>query len=416
MRVLIAGGGVGGLTLALMLEQRGIDCCVLEATETVRELGVGINALPHCVAEWAALGLLEELDGLAIRTRELRYLNHLGQVLWAEKRGMHAGHPVPQLSLHRGRLHGMLWRAAARRLPAGALRTGHRLLGVTQDADGVRVRCATGQGRQAREVTVTGDVLVGADGIHSALRALLHPADGGIRWQGILMWRGAVDWPVFETGDVMFIAGDLKAKLVFYPIGAGSDAGHRLTNWAIYARVATGEAPPPRREDWSRRGRLRDILPLARRLALPFLDVEALVRASPMRLEYPMCDRDPLPWWTEGRVTLLGDAAHPMYPVGSNGASQAVLDARCLADALAAPTGRASPEAALRAYAAERLPKTAAISASNRRGGPEAVIDLFAARAPRGFARAADVASPAEVEGIVRGYAQLAGFTAPAGL
>lgn len=405
MRVLIAGGGVGGLTLALMLEQRGIACCVLEAAETVKELGVGINALPHCVAEWAALGLLEELDGLAIRTRELRYLNHLGQVLWAEPRGLHAGQAVPQFSLHRGRLHGMLWRAAERRLPAGSLRAGHRLVGVTQDAAGVRVRCATARG----EVAVTGDVLVGADGIHSALRALLHPAEGGIRWQGILMWRGAVEWPVFETGDVMVIAGDLKAKLVFYPIGAGQDAGHRLTNWAIYAKVASGAEPPPRREDWSRRGRLRDVLPLARRLKLPFVDAEALVRASPMRLEYPMCDRDPLPWWTQGRITLLGDAAHPMYPVGSNGASQAVLDARCLADALAAH-GVAD---ALRVYAAERLPKTAAICASNRQGGPEAVIDVFAQRAPQGFARAEDVASPAEVEGIVRGYARLAGFAAP---
>ena len=406
MRVVIAGGGVGGLTLALMLEQRGIGACVLEAAETVKELGVGINALPHCVAEWAALGLLEELDGLAIRTRELRYLNHLGQVLWQEQRGLYAGHAVPQLSVHRGRLHGMLWRAAERRLPSGSLRTGHRLVGVEQDREGVRVRCATPRG----EVVVAGDVLVGADGIHSALRALLHPEDGGIRWQGILMWRGAVEWPVFETGDVMFIAGDLKAKLVFYPIGLGATPATRLTNWAIYAQVGT-EDVPPRREDWSRRGRLRDVLPLARRLKLPFLDAEALVRASPMRLEYPMCDRDPLPWWTQGRITLLGDAAHPMYPVGSNGASQAVLDARCLADALVAH----GPEEALRVYQAERLPKTAAICASNRTGGPEAVIDVFAQRAPQGFARAEDVAPPAEVEGIVRGYARLAGFAAPIG-
>lgn len=406
MRVLIAGGGVGGLTLALMLERRGIDCTVLEAAPEVRELGVGINNLPHCVAEWAELGLLDALDAIAIRTRELRYLNHLGQTLWAEPRGLRAGHALPQFSVHRGRLHGMLWRAAEQRLPPGALRTGHRLLGVAQGPGGVTARFATARG----ETEVTGDVLVGADGIHSTLRALLHPEDGGIRWQGILMWRGALDWPAFETGDVMFIAGDVKAKLVCYPIGPGSTPGHRLTNWAVYAKVATGEAPPPRREDWSRRGRLRDVLPLARRLKLPFLDAEALVRASPMRLEYPMCDRDPLPWWSQGRVTLLGDAAHPMYPVGSNGASQAVLDARCLADALAAH----APAEALRAYEAERLPKTAAICASNRQGGPERVIDVFGQRAPKGFARAEDVIPPEEVAGIVRGYAQLAGFAAPA--
>jgi len=401
MRVLIAGGGVGGLTLALMLHRRGIACTVLEAAPAVRELGVGINSLPHCVAEWAALDLLGPLDAIGIRTRELRYLNQFGQLMWAEPRGLLAGHPQPQLSLHRGRLHGVLWQAAAQRLPPGSLRLNQRLAGVTQQASGVTAHLADG-------TTQHGDVLVGADGIHSGLRALLHPDDGGIRWQGILMWRGAVDWPVFETGDVMFIAGDLKAKLVFYPVGPGSTPAHRLTNWAIYARVGTSATPPPR-EDWSRRGRLRDVLPLARRMKLPFLDAEALVRASPQRLEYPMCDRDPLPWWTQGRVTLLGDAAHPMYPVGSNGASQAVLDARCLADALAA----APPEAALRAYEAERRPKTAAITASNRQGGPERVLDVVATLAPKGFARIEDVIAPEELAGIVGGYARLAGFAAP---
>lgn len=405
MRVLIAGGGVGGLTLALMLQKRGIECQVLEAAAEVRELGVGINGLPHCVAEWAELGLLPELDRIAIRTRELRYLNHLGQTLWAEPRGLFAGHPVPQFSMHRGQLHGMLWRVATQRLPAGALRTGHRLVGVAQDVGGVTARFATAAGEQE----ICGDVLVGVDGIHSALRALLHPEDPGVRWQGILMWRGALDWPAFETGDVMFVAGDLRAKFVFYPIGHGSTPERRLTNWVVYAKVDDGTAPPPRREDWSRRGRLKDVLPLARRLKLPFLDVEAMVRASPQRLEYPMCDRDPLPWWTQGRVTLLGDAAHAMYPVGSNGASQAVLDARCLADALAAH----APAEALRAYEAERLPKTAAICASNRQGGPERVLDVFGQLAPRGFARIEDVIAPEEVAKIVRGYAQLAGFQAP---
>ncbi|SDB46861.1 flavin-dependent oxidoreductase [Belnapia rosea] len=396
--ILIAGGGVGGLTLALMLHQRGIPCTVLEAAEEVRELGVGINTLPHGIAELDALGLLPALDAVAIRTRELRYLNHLGQTLWSEPRGLHAGHPMPQFSIHRGRLHGVLWRAAAERLPPGALRTGERLLGFTQDAEGVTAQFTSGPQR--------GTALIGADGIHSALRAILHPADGGIRWQGIQMWRGAVDWPVFETGDVMLIAGDLKAKLVFYPIGPGSTPEHRLTNWVIYAPVASGDTPPPRREDWSRRGRLGDVLPLARRLKLPFLDVEALIRASPARLEYPMCDRDPLPSWTAGRVTLLGDAAHPMYPVGSNGASQAILDARCLADLLAAQPATA----ALAAYEADRLPKTAAIVASNRRGGPERVVDVVCERAPRGFTRIEDVIPMEDLAAIARGYAQTAGF------
>jgi 2-polyprenyl-6-methoxyphenol hydroxylase-like FAD-dependent oxidoreductase len=403
MDVLIAGGGIGGLTLALSLHQLGISCTIFEAATEVKELGVGINALPHGTRELASLGLLPELDRVAIRTRELRYLNHLGQELWTDKRGLWAGHDMPQFSIHRGRLHGVLWRAARARLPEGALLNGHRLTGFVQDAAGVTARFALPDGTVAEE---RGEVLVGADGIHSALRGLLHPEDGGIRWQGIQMWRGAVDWPAFEGGDVMLIAGDLVAKLVFYPIAEGKTPATRLTNWVIYARVATGEMPPPRREDWSRPGKLEDVLPFAKRLRLPFLDVEGLIRATPQCFEYPMCDRDPLPWWTKGRVSLLGDAAHPMYPVGSNGASQAILDARCLAKLLSELT----PEAALQAYESERLPKTAEIVRSNRKGGPERVVDIVAERAPDGFTRLDDVIAREELAAIVSGYARVAGF------
>jgi 2-polyprenyl-6-methoxyphenol hydroxylase-like FAD-dependent oxidoreductase len=241
------------------------------------------------------------------------------------------------------------------------------------------------------------------------LRAALHPADGGIRWNGIQMWRGAVEWPEFLGGDTMIVAGDMAEKLVLYPIAAGSRPGMRLTNWVVCAQTGDASKPPPRREDWSRPGRLEDVLPHLARFRIPFLDVEALVRATGEFWEYPMCDRDPLPWWTQGRVTLLGDAAHPMYPVGSNGASQAVLDARCLADLLA---DRGVPDA-LAAYAAERLPKTAEIVRSNRRGGPERVVDVVSARAPDGFSRIEDVIAREELAAIAGGYAAMAGFAAP---
>ena len=254
--------------------------------------------------------------------------------------------------------------------------------------------------------TVRGAVLVGADGIHSALRASLHPEDGGIRWNGISMWRGAVDWPAFDGGDSMVVAGDAVAKLVLYPIGPGETPGTRLTNWVIYARTDAPGAPLPARESWSRRGRWTDFRHLAARLSLPFMDVTALIQATADIYEYPMCDRDPLPWWTQGRVTLLGDAAHPMYPVGSNGSSQAILDARCLADLLASRPAAV----ALAEYEAVRRPATSEIVRSNRQGGPERVVDLVAARAPGGFASIGDVATEAELAGIVRGYAGLAGF------
>jgi 2-polyprenyl-6-methoxyphenol hydroxylase-like FAD-dependent oxidoreductase len=204
----------------------------------------------------------------------------------------------------------------------------------------------------------------------------------------------------------MVIAGDGVAKLVLYPIGPGATPGTRLTNWVIYARAAEPGAALPAPESWSRTARYADFRHLAERLHLPFIDTAALIQATAEIYEYPMCDRDPLPWWTQGRVTLLGDAAHPMYPVGSNGASQAILDARCLADRLASLP---APEA-LAAYDSERRPATAEIVHSNRIGGPERVIDLIAARAPGGFVQVTDIATEAELLAIVRGYAQLAGF------
>jgi 2-polyprenyl-6-methoxyphenol hydroxylase-like FAD-dependent oxidoreductase len=397
--VLIAGGGIGGLAVALTLAQIGAPCRVLEAVQTLGPLGVGINTLPHAIRELAALDLLPALDGVGIRTRELRYLNRFGQEIWQELRGIWAGHEVPQFSIHRGHLHQVLWQAAEARLPKGSLLRNARLQGFAQSTTDVTAHLADGR-------NLSGDVLIGADGIHSVIRAALHPDDGGIRWNGIQMWRGAVEWPAFEGGDTMIVAGDMKEKLVLYPISAGASAATRLTNWVVCAQIGDASKPPPRREDWSRPGQLDEVLAHVARFRIPFLDVAALVSASPEFWEYPMCDRDPLPFWTQGRVTLMGDAAHPMYPVGSNGASQAVLDARCLADLLATQ----APEAALAAYAAERLPKTAEIVRANRKGGPERVVDEVSARAPDGFARLEDVISREELAAIAGGYAQMAGF------
>ncbi len=402
-RILIAGAGVGGLTLALSLHERGIPCAVFEQASEVRPLGVGINTLPHAIKELADLGLLPALDAVGIRTHELIYVNRFGQEVWREKRGLHAGHAVPQFSIHRGQLQALLWQAAMERLPPGTLHTGCRLDGFSQDDGSVT---ATFMDRAGQVVaTERGTALVAADGIHSAARHILHPDDPGIRWQGIMMWRGAIPWPAFLDGDSMVIAGDMAEKLVLYPIGRAED-GMRLTNWVICVRTGDGSAPPPR-EDWSRLGSLDTILPSVRRFQMPMIDLEALVRATPEFYEYPMCDRDPLLWWTQGRVTLLGDAAHPMYPVGSNGASQAILDARLLArllDEMPAATD------ALAAYEADRLPKTREIVRLNRMGGPERVVDVVSALAPDGFARLEDVISREELAVIAGGYATTAGF------
>ena len=404
MKVVIVGAGIGGLTTALRLYREGIECSVYEQSSRIGELGVGINALPHAVKELAALGLLDRLDEIGIRTRELFYTHRLGQVILRKPCGLDAGFTLPQYCLHRGRLQNMLLQAAETRLGPDAVRTGHRLTGFDQDSRGVRVRFA--ERDSGETVTVAGDVLVAADGIHSAARSLLFPEEGPPRWNGVLMWRGATDWPEFGGGASMIVSGGTAAKLVVYPIGPGRTAGARLTNWAVCVRTGQPGTPPPERQDWAKPGDRAELARHVGRFRSAAVDHAALVEATEEIFEFPMCDRDPLPAWSHGRVTLLGDAAHPMYPMGSNGAGQAILDASSLASHL---TRHADPAEALRAYEADRLTATSEIVLRNRLGGPENVIDEVERRAPDGFARLEDVIDAAALEAIVSGYAHVSG-------
>jgi len=402
MHVLIVGGGIGGLATALSLHEVGIACTVFEQVRELRELGVGINTLPHAIKELAALGLLPALDRAGIRTRELIYANRFGQVVWRELRGTDAGFDTPQFSIHRGKLHGVLLAAVKERLGAGAVCTGCRLVSFAQQADRVVARFEQRDGGDAFEVE--GDVLIGADGIHSAVRAAFYPREGLPVWNGMMLWRGAAArrWP--HHGDRRRHGPEIRILPIHADPGV---ADRRLTNWAVMARIGDGSALPPRPEDWNRPGQWDEVEPFVRnRFRLDFVDPLALIGASDTIYEYPMCDRDPLPRWSFGRATLLGDAAHPMYPVGSNGASQAVLDARALARHLRS----GDVVAALLAYDAERRPMTAEIVLNNRKGGPERVIDVLEQRAPDGFTDINAVASYAEREAIVRGYASMSGF------
>jgi 5-methylphenazine-1-carboxylate 1-monooxygenase len=253
MKVLIAGGGVGGLTLALMLKQRGIEAEIFEQSTEIRELGVGINTLPHAIRELSLLGLLPALDRIAIRTKELVYMNRFGQDIWREPRGMDAGFDVPQFSIHRGRLQSVIHRAAQAELGESRIHTGCRLGSFTQDEAGVRAFFFDRDGRHIK--TAVGDVLIGADGIHSTIRSKLFPDEGPPSWNGIMLWRGATDWPQFMDGKSMIIAGGMDAKAVLYPIAEGLRPESPLTNWAIAVKLGDGTAQPPRREDWSRRAR-----------------------------------------------------------------------------------------------------------------------------------------------------------------
>ena len=409
MKALVIGGGIGGLATALCLHDKGIEVEVFERSREIRELGVGINTLPHAIKELADLGLLSALDAVGIRTHELIYTNRLGQKIWREPRGLDAGYDVPQFSIHRGRLQGVLHQAVRERIGDQNIHTGHDCIDIIQDDERATAHFATrGEGEATLERS--GDIVIAADGIHSGTRAKFYPDEGPPAWNGIMLWRGATEWPPFLTGRSMLIAGGMEAKLVLYPISNDTeDPDKVLMNWAVGAKLGDGSGPPPRREDWSREGQLDEVLPFVENVfKLDVLDAVALIRATPEFFEYPMCDRDPIPQWTFGRITLLGDSAHPMYPVGSNGASQAILDARCLTDML---VEHEDPCAALKAYEAERVPVTTEIVETNRKGGPERVIDVVTQRAPDGFEKLEDVASQEELAAIVGGYSQLAGFT-----
>ncbi len=405
MTVLIIGAGIGGLATALSLHQIGVACRIYEAVPRIEPLGVGINTLPHAVRELTELGLAEDLEREGVATSTLSYYSKKGQLIWSEPRGRNAGYNWPQYSIHRGALQMILYRAVEARLGQDAIRTGHQVAGVTQTEGGVTA-CFVDRASGAVSCSDQGDILIAADGIHSAVRRQFYPDEGPPIWNGAILWRGVTRAKPFLDGRTMFMAGHERQKFVCYPISNPEYGGGEITiNWIAERKFAPDHEW--RREDWSHPGRLEEFLPQFERWRFDWLSIPELVTSAAACYEYPMVDRDPLPRWSHGRVTLLGDAAHPMYPIGSNGASQAILDARVLAREIKA---NGLTPAALTAYEAERNPATARIVLANRGNGPEQVMQLVETRAPDGFARIEDVLTREELEGTAAAYKRLAGF------
>ena len=395
MAVLIIGGGIGGLTLALSLHQAGIACRVFEAAPGIRPLGVGINLLPHGMRELTELGLQDRLARVAVETQELRFYNRFGQFIFSEPRGRYAGYEWPQLSIHRADLHDVLLAETRRQLGDDAVVLNKKCISVSED----------GTARFEDGTSASGGCVIGCDGIHSVVRKSLFPQEGPPSYQGINMWRGTTRVKPFLTGASMAVAGWLEVgKMVIYPIRRELDAqGRQLVNW-----VAEIQSPRNVMQDWNLRGRIEDFYPTFEAWRFDWLDCAALIRDAEQVLEYPMVDRDPLPFWTRGRVTLLGDAAHPMYPRGSNGAGQAILDARTLAGCL-----RRFPDigTALKEYEKARLKAANDLVLMNRANPPDAILrEVWKRSGDKPFARIEDVISRDELVAMSEAYKRVAGF------
>jgi 5-methylphenazine-1-carboxylate 1-monooxygenase len=392
--ILIVGGGIGGLTLALELHRLGMPCRIFESAPGIKAVGVGINILPHANQVLCELGLEPALAKVAVETQEAAFFNRFGQLIYKEALGRRAGYQWPQFSIHRGDLQAVLLQAVQQRIGAERLHLGWHCLGFEQGEAAVTLRF---RDRQA----VKGKIAVGCDGIHSVIRKQLYPGEGEPHYTGVNMWRGVTRWKPVLSGATMTRAGWLaNGKLVHYPIRNNIDAeGRQLVNWLWEI-----ETPEYKRWDWNRPARVEDFIAGAQSWRFDWLDVPAFLRAAELVLEYPMVDKDPLPAWSFGRVTLLGDAAHPMVPRGSNGAGQAILDARALAICV-------QQKRSLKDYESERLAPTAKVVLENRRNPPDAILrEVYQRTGDRPFARIEDVISAEELAALSNRYKQIAGY------
>jgi 5-methylphenazine-1-carboxylate 1-monooxygenase len=403
MKIIIAGAGIGGLTAALCFHEAGFEVEIFESVKSVKPLGVGINLLPHSVRVLTNLGIDDQIAESAVETSDLVYANKYGQIFWEEPRGRFAGYKWPQFSVHRGTLQMLLLKEVERRLGADCIKTQHHLSAFEETPHGIS---ATFINRETGELQaqVKGDLLIGADGINSVLRQLLYPSEGEIKYSGNVLYRGTTLMKPFMNGTSMVMIGHMGQKMVVYPIKSELNSdGLQLVNWV--GNLREGADYQLKVRDWNRHADKERLLRVYEPWQFDWLDVPRMIAGAESIYEFPMSDRDPLPRWTYGRVTLLGDAAHPMYPIGSNGASQAILDADALTNALIEEPDWRS---ALARYDAERVPATANVVLQNRQKGPDFIMDLMEERFPLGFTP--DQIPLEELAGIMEQYKQIAGF------
>jgi 5-methylphenazine-1-carboxylate 1-monooxygenase len=407
MEIAIIGGGIVGLGLAMNLHKRGIASTVYEAAPEVKELGVGLTVLPHAMKELAALGLQPLLEPLGVVNEWSCFYTRHGQLIYREPRGRSAGYPNPEVGMHRGRLHTTMWQATLERLGADRLKTDHRCTGFSQDADGVSLSFAqTSTG--ATMPAVRADLVIACDGVNSTIRRQILP-DEGVVFTGINTWRGVTIHKPILGGRSYIRAGSIKTgKIVIYPIIDNVDGrGNQLINWTT--EVTTD---PSEKNDWNKPGRAEDCLRWYKDWRFDWCDVPALISNAETIFEYPMVDKDPIDRWSWGRVTLAGDAAHPMYPRGSNGSAQGLIDSRVLAESLAQ---HANIDDALRAYEAERVAKAGRVVRTNRETPPDLInIKVEELTHDQPFDDLNKFITQDELRAISERYKSIAGFTVEA--
>lgn len=402
MTILIAGGGIGGLALGLTLYQIGVPFKIFEASREIKPLGVGINIQPNAVRELEALGLKEHLPGIGVATREYGMYTKYGLEIWAEPRGLLAGYKWPQYSVHRGRLQVLLYETLIERAGADCIETGWRVEGFSEEG------APTLHLKSAHDETVRseqGSLIIAADGIHSAIRAQMYPDEGPPIWGGAVLWRGTSRCKPFRGGASMALIGHATQRVVAYPLSeADPETGEVEMNWI--AELTYDPADGWNKEDWNRKANLDDFLPQFEDWSYDWFDFPSAAAGAEAVYEYPMVDRDPLPAWTQGHVTLLGDAAHATYPVGSNGAAQAIIDSRKLGRAL---VDHGISKDALMAYEAEMRPATTKVVLANRGSGPDAVLQMIEDRCGGRFENLEDVATRQELADHAEAYKKIAG-------
>jgi len=402
--VLIAGGGIGGLSVALTLQQIGVRCLVLEAVTELKPLGVGINLQPNAVRELYELGIgPDALDSIGVRAREWALVGLNGKDVYSEPRGLLAGYRWPQFAVHRGALQMLLHRTTVERLGAGAVLTGHRVVGYRTDSEGVTAVVRT---RGGTKTEIRAKLLIGADGLHSAVRAQMHPKQPPIHWGGAIMWRGMTPGAPIRSGASFVSLGTHRHRVVFYPISQPDlRTGLAMINWI--AEITVDNSRGLTDGDWNKKVAIDSFAHHFDGWRYDWLDVPAMLRGAAEVFEYPMIDRDPVPTWVDGHVALLGDAAHVMYPTGSNGASQAIVDARVLG---AAMLEHGVTSEALQAYDRRLCAEISAVVLRNRGAGPFGLLNLLDERCGGVFDDIDAVIPAKERDEFMSRYRTAAGF------